>query len=154
MNARMLVVSSGLVAAIVAGALVLRPSRTLHRGPEMGPPARIPPAARAVIATKMGRHAQQLNTLLMSVVVLDDDGVARIAGEIFDEPQLARPVAGDELNGLLPEGFFQLQDALRARAREVVAIAARHDRAGLPEAFAQLTKTCVACHVLYLDDAR
>jgi Cytochrome C' len=150
MNARTLVVSSGLVAAAVAGALFLRPSRTLHRGPEMAPPARLPPAARAVIATKMGRHAQQLNTLLMSVLVLDDDGVARIAGEIFDEPQLARPVAGDELNGLLPEGFFQLQDAMRAQAREVVAVAARHDRARLPESFAQLTKTCVSCHALYL----
>ena len=153
MNKRTLVVSSGLVAATLAGALLLRPSRTLHPGPEMGPPARIPPAARAVIATKMGRHAQQLNTLLMSVLVLDDDGVARIAGEIFDEPQLARPIAGDELNGLLPERFFQLQDALRAQARDVVAVAARHDRARLPDSFAQLTKTCVACHALYLSDA-
>lgn len=149
-----LVLSSGLVAAAVAGALFLRPSRTLYRGPEMGPPARIPAAARAVIATKMGRHGQQLSALLMSVLVLDDDGVARIAGEIFDEPQLARPIAGDELNGLLPERFFQLQDALRAQAREVAAIAARHDRARLPESFAQLTKTCVGCHALYLDGDR
>jgi hypothetical protein len=154
MKTRTLVVSSGLVAALVAGALFLRPSRTLYRGPEMGPPAHIPPAARAVIATKMGRHSQQLSTLLMSVLVLDDDGVARVAGEIFDEPQLARPLGGDELNGLLPERFFQLQDALRAQAREVVAVAARPDRTPLPDSFAQLTKTCVACHALYLGGDR
>ncbi len=154
MKARTLAVYLGPVAAVVAAVLFFRSSQTLHRGPEMGPPARLPPAARAVIATKMRRHAQQLSTLLMSVLVLDDEGVARIAGEIFDEPQLARPVAGDELNGLLPDGFFQLQEALRVQAREVVAVAARHDRARLPESFAQLTKTCVGCHVLYLEGER
>jgi hypothetical protein len=150
MKKRALVLSSTAVAVAVAAALLFRPSHTIRRGPELAPPPRIPPAARAVIASKMRRHADQLTALLMNVVVLNRDGVARAAGEIFDEPALARPVAGDELNGLLPERFFELQDALRAQARALVAAAARGDGSGLPDAFAALTKTCVSCHAVYL----
>ncbi len=153
MKTHALILSSTAVAIVLGAALLLRPSRTIHRGAEMAPPARIPPAARAIIASKMRRHAQQLPALLMNVVVLDRDGVARVAGEIFDEPALARPVAGDELNGLLPQRFFELQDALRAQARRVVAAAARPDSTDLPGAFGELTKTCVACHAVYLNGA-
>jgi hypothetical protein len=84
------------------------------------------------------------------VAVLDYDGVARSAGEIFDEPTLARPVTGDELNGLLPERFFELQDALRSQARKVVDAAARRDSAQLASGFGELTKTCITCHDVYL----
>lgn len=147
---RTIVVSSTLVAVIVALALLLRPSRSIHRGPEMAAPERIPPAARAVIASKMRRHAEQLPVLLMAVVVLDYSGVAKAAGEMFDEPALARPVTGDELNGLLPERFFQLQDDLRARVREVVAAAAQRDQSRLSSTFGGLTQSCLACHALYL----
>ena len=82
---------------------------------------------RAVIGSKMRRHAEQLPALVSKVVVLDYDGAAKAAGEIFDEPQLARPVSGDELNGLLPERFFVLQDALRSGARRIVEAAAQRD---------------------------
>jgi hypothetical protein len=98
----------------------------------------------------MSRHAQQLPTLVLEVVVLDYDGVARTAGEIFDEPQIARPLTGDELNGLLPERFFALQDALRTQSRQVVDAAARRDSAQLAGTFSELTKTCISCHDLYL----
>ncbi len=153
MKTRALLLSSTVVAIGLGAALLLRPSRSLHRGPEMAPPARIPPAARAIIASKMRRHAEQLPALLMNVVVLNREGVARVAGEIFDEPALARPLAGDELNGLLPPRFFELQDAMRAQARQVVAAAARPGAADLPTAFGELTRTCVACHTVYLDGA-
>ena len=101
----------------------------------------------------MRRHAQQLPVLVSEVAVLDYDGVARTAGEIFDEPQIARPLTGDELNGLLPERFFVLQDALRTSAREVVEAAARRDSVRLARAFGELTKTCVSCHDVYLHGA-
>ena len=101
----------------------------------------------------MRRHAEQLPALVSQVVVLDYDGVARTAGEIFDEPQIARPVTGEELNGLLPERFFVLQDALRTEARMVVEAAARRDSEGLAGAFSALTKSCVSCHDVYLHGA-
>lgn len=151
MKTRHIILSSTVVAVVVALALLLRPSRTIHRGPEMAAPERIPPQARAVIASKMRRHAEQLPALLMEVVVLDYDGAARTAGEVFDEPALARPIPGqDLLNGLLPERFFELQDALRARVREVVIAAAGRNATQLSSSFSELTKTCVVCHTLYL----
>jgi hypothetical protein len=153
MKTRALIVSSTAVAVVAALALLLRPSQTIHRGPEMAAPGRIPPAARAVISSKMRRHAEQLPALLMAVVVLDYDGVARAAGEMFDEPVLARPLTGDELNGLLPERFFQLQDELRVRVRQVVVAAAQRDGNRLSASFGELTRTCVACHAVYLSGA-
>jgi hypothetical protein len=138
--------TSTLVAGAIAVALILRPSGSLRRGPELAVPDRIPPAARAVLRSKMRRHAEQLPAL-------DYDGAARIAGEIFDEPELARPITGDELNALLPERFFTLQAALRNGARQVVEAAARRDSLKLGEAFNTLTGTCVACHNVYLRGA-
>jgi hypothetical protein len=150
MKTSTIVAASTLLACAIGAAVFLRPSRSIPPGPELAAPEHIPPAARAVIASKMRRHAQQLPALVSAVVVLDYDGVARTAGEIFDEPQMARPVTGDELNGLLPERFFVLQDGLRAEARQVVEAAARRDSAGLADAFGALTKTCVGCHDVYL----
>jgi len=150
MRTRALLISSTAIACAIALALLLRPSHTIRRGPEMARPERIPAPARAVIATKMGRHAEQMSALVTQVVVLDYDGTARTAGEMFDEPGLARPVVGDELNGLLPERFFALQDGLRAQARQVVTAAAAHDADRLAAVFGDLTKTCIACHAVYL----
>jgi hypothetical protein len=153
MKTRLIVASSTVLGCAIAVALILRPSHTIRRGPELAAPERIPPAMRAVIASKMRRHAEQLPALVSSVVVLDYDGVARVGGEIFDEPQIARPLDGDELNGLLPERFFVLQDALRSSARRIVEAAAQRDRDRLAETFGELTKTCVSCHDVYLHGA-
>ena len=57
---------------------------------------------------------------------------------------------GDELNALLPERFFTLQNDVRERARQLVAASGRHDRAGVAEEFGALSKSCVACHEVYL----
>ncbi len=147
---RTIIASSTVLGAAVAAALLLRPAHTIQRGPELAVPERISPPMRQVIASKMRRHAEQLPALVSKVVVLDYDGVAKTAGEIFDEPQLARPVAGDELNSVLPERFFVLQDALRSGARQVVEAAAQRDAARLAQTFGDLTRTCVSCHDVYL----
>ena len=153
MHKKIIVVSSGVLAAVVAVALFLRPTRSIQRGPEMATPERIPPALQAVIASKMRRHAEQLPELISRAVVLDYDGVARVAGAIFDEPRLARPVGGDELNGVLPERFFVLQDQLQAAAHAAVEAAARQSPQDVSAAAANLTRTCVDCHAVYLNGA-
>jgi hypothetical protein len=150
---RTIIASSTVLGCAIAVALLLRPSHTIPKGPELAVPERIAPALRQVIASKMRRHAEQLPALVSKVVVLDYDGAARAAGEIFDEPAIARPVAGDELNSVLPERFFVLQDALRSGARQVVQAAARRDSAQLADAFGNLTRTCVSCHDVYLRGA-
>ena len=98
----------------------------------------------------MARHQDQMRTLVSRVVMLDDDGIARAAGEIFDEPALARPVAGDELNGLLPERFFVLQDELKAGSRRLVAASLSKNHVAMADEFAALAKSCVNCHEVYL----
>jgi hypothetical protein len=149
MKNRATLIGSVVLAGTVGLLLFLRPRPTAHESlPE---PASLPPAARQVIKSKMGRHDTQMRQLVSSVIVLDDNAVARIAGEIFDEPALARPVAGDELNGLLPERFFVLQDDLRSRARALVIATQQRDRAKLADEFAALTKSCVSCHDVYLN---
>ena len=142
--------SSTLVAGAIAVALLLRPSHSIKPGPELAAPERLSPVLRGVVHSKMTRHGEELTELVSRVVLLDYDGIARIAGAIYDEPTLARPVAGDELNGALPERYFVYQDALRAEAKSLVEIAARRDRARLADSFAAVTRTCLQCHDLYL----
>jgi len=148
MKHRLVMASSTLVAGAIAVALILRPSRTIT--PELGAPNNIPAAMRGVIKKRMDRHGAQVTDLMSRVVVLDFDAAARTAGEIYDEPLLARPLGGDELNGLLPEAFFVLQDKLHAQSKRVVEAAAHKNAAELAEAFGTLAKSCVACHDLYL----
>jgi hypothetical protein len=150
MKNKLVIATSTLVAGAIAMALILRPARSLSPLPELGTPEHIPGMARAVIRSRMQRHGEQLGALVSRVVLLDYEGAARTAGEIYDEPTLARPLTGDELNGVLPERFFLLQDDLRGGARRLVTAAARRDSAQLAGELGALTKTCLACHDLYL----
>jgi hypothetical protein len=144
----MTLIGSTILAVSVGLAILMRPKPVA----EGTLPASliIPPAARQVVKSKMGQHDDQMRALLSRVILLDTDGVARAAGAIFDEPALARPVAGDELNGLLPERFFVLQDELRAQARRLVIASGKHDHDAVASEFGALTKTCVSCHQVFL----
>ena len=154
MKHRHIIATTSAVAVAIVLALVLVPKRSIRPEPRLATPQSIPESARAVIRSKMHRHAAQMTALVSSVAVLDYDGAARTAGEIFDEPTLARPVTGDELNGLLPEPFFALQDALRSQARDIVRAAARRNNPQLGETFAALTRGCISCHEVYLAGGR
>jgi hypothetical protein len=143
---------SVVVAAVIGLALILRPRPVARE--ELPASTAIPPAARQVVRSKMVRHDAQMRALLSRVVLLDDDGVARTAGEIFDEPTLARPLADDELNGLLPERFFVLQDELKARARRLVIAAQKRDHAAIADEFGALARSCVSCHQVFLEGDR
>jgi cytochrome c556 len=50
----------------------------------------------------------------------------------------------------LPRGFFAEQDALRVAAQRLALAAAGTDDKALADAFATVTRTCVACHSSYL----
>jgi len=145
------IVGSLVLASLVGIAIFLRPRRVAKE--ELARPASITPAMLAVLRTKMGRHELQMKELVSRVILLDDDGVARAAGEVFDEPSVARPFAGDELNGVLPERFFTLQDELRNRARRLVIASGRHDRAAVADEFAALSRACLSCHEVYMRGA-
>jgi len=147
MTKKVTIAGSAILATVIGLGLFLRPRMTARE--QLAEPA-IPAIARQAVRSKMARHEAQMRTLVSRVVMLDDDGVARAAGEIFDEPALARPVAGDELNGLLPARFFALQDELKARARRLVVASTSRDHAAMADEFAALAKSCVSCHEVYL----
>ena len=148
MTKKVTIAGSAILATVIGLGLFLRPRMTARE--QLAEPAAIPAIARQAVRSKMARHEAQMRTLVSRVVMLDDDGVARAAGEIFDEPALARPVAGDELNGLLPARFFALQDELKARARRLVVASTSRDHAAMADEFAALAKSCVSCHEVYL----
>jgi hypothetical protein len=147
---RWVMISSTVVAIAVAVALVLRPSRTLD--PELPPPVHIPADVRAALRGKMQRHGADMRELIMHLVVLDNDGAARIAGRVYDESTLVRSPDTERLEKFLPRRFFALEEQLKVAARRIVEAAARGDSAGQAEHFGTLTKTCVLCHESYLFD--
>jgi len=71
---------SVVLATVVGAALLLRPRPVAHE--EHPVTAALAPAARQVVRTKMARHDLQMRELLTRVVLLDDDGVARVGGEV------------------------------------------------------------------------
>jgi Cytochrome C' len=118
-------------------------------------PDYIPSSARAILDERMERHAEAAMRLSMSVVLLEYGDTWEVAQSIVDEPGIARPRTGDidTINALLPPRFFEFQDQLKARAKELAEAAMQRNDTKLGAAYGKLTATCVACHSVYLNGA-
>jgi hypothetical protein len=116
-------------------------------------PDYIPETARALLRKKMERHGQDARELMFGVTLLQYDVARAAAQRISSEPRLVRPIAGgeDDLNALLPERFFVLQDESRTRAQAVATAAEKKDDKALADSYGRLVETCVACHSAYLN---
>jgi hypothetical protein len=152
MTYRWILVVFVIMTGAVTVALILRPPRMPQF--ELAAPADLPPAVHAALEKRMERHGAQMGELVSRLIVLDFDGAARVAGALYDEPTIARPLAPDDLNRLLPDRFFALQEELTTQTRWLVTAAAQRDPARLAEEFGRLTKTCVICHSIYLHERR
>ncbi len=148
------------VLAIVAGVLMgltllFVPSRRVAVD-RLPPPASLSAPMRSLLHARMIRHRLDLEVMSRAIVRLGYDEAAAAARRVLDEPALARPRQGDatEINTELPEGFFELQSALRAGAAAAEEAARRHDPGELAKAHAQLASTCAACHGLYVGGPR
>lgn len=111
------------------------------------PAARLSPATRAALRARMQSHAENFTALLDASVRVD---YARIA-EAAERIEKHRGPVGDdpaELKAALPR-FPELQEELRARAREVSTAAREHQPDRLAKAVSELSGTCVRCHALY-----
>lgn len=116
-------------------------------------PDYIPETARALLRKKMERHGQDARDLMLAVTLLQYDAAKAAAQRISSEPRLVRPIAGgeDDLNALLPERFFVLQDEARSRAQAVATAAEKKDDKALADTYGRLVETCVSCHSAYLN---
>lgn len=136
-------------------ALALGPAETVSLETsisELGSPHYLPQAARGLLAERMHRHGDDLMGLTKQVVLLAYEDAAATADRIGDEPGLTRPRPDelDTLNARLPSAFFDLQDLLRRRARDLAGAARRHDDRAMASAYAELAQSCVTCHSIYL----
>ncbi|HVO29137.1 MAG TPA: cytochrome c [bacterium] len=126
------------------------PSARLHR-------ESLPPLARSILAQRMENHASQMTDLVWAVVFLEHSGVKEGALEIAGEPKIARPIPGagaDDLSSQLPARFFDMQDEVTVRAKELAAAAADDDDEKVADAWGRLSKACVECHAAYLEESR
>jgi hypothetical protein len=116
-------------------------------------PDYLPPLARQLLRTKMERHGDEMQSLVIAVTLLQRERAKALATDIASEPRLTKPIAGGEndLNAALPNQLFVLQDELRMRAKAVADAATRPDDAALAKSLGRLTETCVACHSAYLN---
>ncbi len=119
-------------------------------------PERLPDGVRLALKKKMGRHAQDMTHLVTAVTRLSREDAAALATRIAEEPRLSRPVAGGEedVNALLPERFFQLQNEVHVIATQLAEAAAAGDDVALGRAFGRLAESCVSCHAWTLPEER
>lgn len=120
--------------------------------PGLPAPDYLPETARALLRKKMERHGQDAKDLMFGVTLLQYDMARTAAQRISAEPRLVRPIMGgeDDLNALLPERFFVLQDEARTRAQAIGIAAEKRDTKALAESYGRLMETCVSCHAAYL----
>ena len=115
-------------------------------------PEHLPDAVKQVLLHRMGRHAQDVNELMFSVLFLEFEDAAALAERIRSEPRLARPTADDDsLNASISGRFFTLQDELRRRAGDVADAAKKKNAKATGEAYGRMMQVCVSCHATYLE---
>jgi hypothetical protein len=120
--------------------------------PGLPAPDYLPEPARGLLRKKMERHGEDAKDLMFGVTLLQYDMARAAAQRISAEPRFVRPIMGGEgdLNTLLPERFFVLQDEARLRAQAIAAAAEKRDNKALAESYGRLMETCVSCHSAYL----
>ncbi|HEX8705210.1 MAG TPA: hypothetical protein VF815_40640 [Myxococcaceae bacterium] len=120
--------------------------------PGLPAPDYLPESARGLLRKKMERHGEDAKDLMFGVTLLQYDMARAAAQRISAEPRLVRPIMGGDgdLNTLLPERFFVLQEEARLRAQAIATAAEKRDTKALAESYGKLMETCVSCHAAYL----
>ena len=153
----LVVVASPLLASACASPATNQPPqqaqlvRAITPPERLAPPEYLPDAARAVLKTIMGSHAQTMGQLVSAIMVLDYDRIEAGATSVASDASLSRPLTGDatELNSMLPDKFFQYQDQLREQAGGLAKAAQQKSAFGVADAYGRLSETCVKCHASY-----
>lgn len=156
LNARRIVVGLAAtmsIAPVVGGGMV--PGNAAAAEPLRGLPAPKHMTSEALVEFKarMGRHGNTMSTLVRAVVLLDRPSIRTLASRIADEEIIARATSAswDTRRYPLPNEFFDQQDTLRAAAQNLaVAAAVEGDDQVLADHFANVARTCVSCHSVFL----
>ena len=119
------------------------------------PREEVPPAVRALLHARMGRHAEVLRRLVEASLRLDHRAIGAAVDALLGEGALARadPTHPDLLNATVPLRFFELQDEMREGARALAAASAVGNDAAVATSFALITSSCIRCHAAFLAPA-
>jgi hypothetical protein len=135
------------------GAIFARFADASEPARHLPPPDHLASETMRDLKARMGRHGNTMSNLVRAVVLLDRPGIQGMARNIADEEIIASTANGSRSAKPLPlpREFSKEQDALRVAAQQlaVAAVAGGDDKA-LADAFATVTRTCVACHSSYL----
>jgi cytochrome c556 len=140
-------VACGLMMASLVSAAVPRKKLVPHDS--------LPPMARALLVKTMDRHARDMTSLQMAILLLDFETIEEKAREL-KRPMFARPVVGPPpsgstaINSEIPERFFSLQDQFHASIAQLQEAAHMTSVSGVTEAYANTVRSCVGCHAAYL----
>ena len=125
----------------------------LDRKPQVLAADRVSTETREKLSARMGRHGRVMEQLVRSVVLLDRPTIRILAERIADEETIARAessVSERKRLALAPELAAE-QTQLHTVARQLAAAAvAGGDDVQLADRFAELTRTCVSCHSVYM----
>jgi cytochrome c' len=122
--------------------------------PKLRAPDYLPVQAREILFGRMQRHGEEMMYLTAMVLTLNHEGAAHLADHIAEEPRIGRPRPEEHgtISELLPERFFDLQDELNDRAKDMASAARTGANDKMVQAYGRLTQTCVSCHEAYLAD--
>jgi len=111
-----------------------------------------PPVARKLLDARMLRHGEDMEILLWACLSLDYEAIRITAARLAKEPRLSRPSDGplNPLTAILPDKFFDHQDAFYEHAGALFRAARAKDDEAIAASYGQLATTCVGCHALYL----
>jgi hypothetical protein len=161
---RMWVIALSAIALMGGVAAAARPASSPGDAGAPPPPKReevlrnpeyLPAEARALLRDRMARHGGDMTVLMAAVLMLNYEVTEELVQAIGREPKLTRPSPRmkDTLNSSLPSKFFDFQDLLAVRAKELASAAKAYDDPRLVKAYGRLAEVCVGCHSLYLRGA-
>ena len=111
----------------------------------------LPKIARKILTRDMQEHGEAMESLLWAALMLDYESVQLLATSLANAPRIAKPSQGDQtLNEVFPQRYFELQEQ---KFRLVVALSAAakaKDDTAIANQYAELAKTCVNCHSVFL----
>ena len=119
----------------------------------MRKPPHIPAETMKALGERMNGHGLAMMGLSLAVVLLEYDGVQKMAEGIVTEPKLKRPATNDPLRSLPPR-FFDLQDELSVRAQALADAAKKKNDAEIGAAYARMIEACVASNSAYVAPAK
>ncbi len=110
----------------------------------------LPQRARSLLKKEMWLHGDTMESVFWSTLMLDYETIRLLTASMGDGQRIARPIDDRSANAWFPQQFFDLQDQMFSLIGQLNKEAVAKNSAGIAQAYANLAKTCVNCHAVFL----